>query len=148
MTLWILPRNEQNTLRILSAFLAFYGRINDALICFRYLVTFMTIFSHSQSEQFWKQNTISTMWFSFIGAVCLFVMRFVKRAIYMQVTSAPSLPKHLIIMRPLKIQIVVFLPVVEIIAQEPKKVMKLILNNYIHFSINPSTPAGTFSITQ
>jgi hypothetical protein len=60
------------------------------------------------------------MWFSFIGAVCLFVMRFVKRAIYMQVTSAPSLPKHLIIMRPLKIQIVVFLPVVEIIAQEPK----------------------------
>ena len=84
------------------------------------------------------------MWFSFIGAVCLFVMRFVKRAIYMQVTSAPSLPKHLIIMRPLKIQIVVFLPVVEIIAQEPKKVMKLILNNYIHSSINPSTPAGTF----
>ena len=107
----------------------------------------ITIFSHSKSEQFWKQNTISTMWFSFIGAVCLFVMRFVKRAIYMQVTSAPSLPKHLIIMRPLKIQIVVFLPVVEIIAQEPKKVMKLILNNYIHFSINTGTSAGTFSIS-
>ena len=71
-----------------------------------------SIVSFRRSEQLCKQNIISTMWF-FIGVVCLFVMRFVKRAIYMQVTSAPSLPKHLIIMRPLKIQIVVFSPVVD-----------------------------------
>ena len=44
MTLWILPKNKENALRILplilSTFCSFFGRIVNALICFRDLVTF------------------------------------------------------------------------------------------------------------
>ena len=44
MTLWILPKNERNALRVVSwvRFVRFFGRIDDTLICLRDLVTFKT----------------------------------------------------------------------------------------------------------
>jgi hypothetical protein len=47
MTLWILPKNKQNALMIitiLSVFRSFFGRIDDALICFWDLVTIKYFF--------------------------------------------------------------------------------------------------------
>ena len=43
----ILQKNKRNTLRILSVFRSFFGRIKDIIICFRDLLTFSLQFTRT-----------------------------------------------------------------------------------------------------